>query len=299
MLEIRLSPWHYGYRSVWGFAKYMKFAFSSNAFRSYSLTETIRVLGEAGYAGIEIMCDVPHAYPRHLSGLDRERIKRDLAEASLEISNLNAFMLCAIQDFHHPSWIEADESYRRLRVEYTLDCIELAVDLGAKSISTEPGGPLDGMGHQEAMDLFVKGLEEVVPVAASKGVALLIEPEPGLLIETSQQFMSLLDRMGTDGVGLNFDIGHFYCVGEDPVSIIKELKDYTVHFHLEDIPLDRSHRHVMLGQGAMDIPRILEAIEATGYQDYVTVELYPYQDTAAEVARQAREYLSRVCGYGC
>lgn len=275
----------------------MKFSFSSNAFRSYSLAETMRVLGEAGYAGIEIMCDVPHAYPPHLSGADRDRIKHDLAEASLEIANLNAFMLCAIKDFHHPSWIEPDEEYRQLRVRYTLDCIDLAADLGCSTISTEPGGPLDGMTYSRAMDLFVDGLKAVIPKATAKGIRILVEPEPGLLVENSRQFLSLMDRLGTDVVGLNFDIGHFFCVGEDPIEKIKELRDYIFHFHLEDIPRDRRHEHTMLGRGALEIPEILRSIEDIRYDGYVTVELYPYQDSAESIALQSLEYLKKVCGY--
>ena len=48
----------------------MEFAFSTNAFKKYSLVETINVLSEIGYGGIEILCDVPHAYPKTQSDSD-------------------------------------------------------------------------------------------------------------------------------------------------------------------------------------------------------------------------------------
>ena len=44
----------------------IKFAFSSNAFRKFSLIETIQELGKIGYKGVEIMADRPHAYPPDL-----------------------------------------------------------------------------------------------------------------------------------------------------------------------------------------------------------------------------------------
>ena len=66
----------------------MKFAFSSNAFRKYSLIETIRVLAELGYQGVEIMADVPHAYPSDLKKNDIEKIAKTLVDYRLEISNL-------------------------------------------------------------------------------------------------------------------------------------------------------------------------------------------------------------------
>lgn len=41
----------------------MKFAFSSNAYRNYEIEECIDSIHLAGYDAIEIMCDIPHAFP--------------------------------------------------------------------------------------------------------------------------------------------------------------------------------------------------------------------------------------------
>ena len=39
----------------------MKLAFSTNAFKRYSLEDSIRAIAKIGYSGVEILCDVPHA----------------------------------------------------------------------------------------------------------------------------------------------------------------------------------------------------------------------------------------------
>ena len=80
----------------------MKFAFSTNAYRNFSIEESIDSISEIGYSAIEIMCDIPHAYPP-ISDEKILSIKKSLKKNNMEISNLNGFMLCAIQDFHHPS----------------------------------------------------------------------------------------------------------------------------------------------------------------------------------------------------
>jgi len=41
----------------------MKLAFSSNAFKAYSLEASIKEIRAIGYEGVEILCDYPHAYP--------------------------------------------------------------------------------------------------------------------------------------------------------------------------------------------------------------------------------------------
>lgn len=277
--------------------KRMKFSFSSNAFRSFSFEETVDCIASAGFSGLEIMCDRPHAWPWDLSKDDVQNIGRLLSRKGLNIANLNAFMMCAIEDFHHPSWIEEDREYRKKRIEYTIRCIRLAHALGAPTISTEPGGPVAGVNRDLALECFLEGLSQVTPYAVDAGITLLIEPEPGLLIQTSNEFLELIDAFGTDGIGLNFDVGHFYCVNEDPCQKIEELKPYIRHFHLEDIPRSREHRHIMLGEGGIDIPAVLRKIESIAYDGYVTVELYPYQSTAPEVATRSMQFLHQMVGY--
>jgi sugar phosphate isomerase/epimerase len=269
----------------------MKFAFSSNAFLRYSLADTVRILAEIGYAGIEIMADVPHAYPTHFTDGDITEIRRLLDRKQMRISNVNAFMHNADGDTYHPSWIEKDPAERARRIEYTLRCIDMAAKLGAPHISTEPGGPLEGISHEEGLMLFRDGLRAIEGRAREKAVRILIEPEPGLLIENSSQFLEIYRELDPEVFGLNFDIGHFFCVGEDPRALAVSLKDCASHFHLEDIAHSRKHHHLMPGEGAIDLPGVLETIEAGGFEGFVTVELYTYEERAREAAEDAFEYL--------
>jgi sugar phosphate isomerase/epimerase len=270
----------------------MKFAFSSNAFLNHTLFETIDCLAGIGYQGIEIMADVPHAYPLYFTAQDIRQTRKLLAEKRIEISNINAFMHNADGDTYHPSWIEKDPAERARRIDYTLRCIDLAEKLGAPHISTEPGGPLEGISREEGTSHFLAGLRAVEDSARRKGIKILIEPEPGLLIENSSEFLEIYKKLDPAVFGLNFDIGHFFCVGEDVSALVSGLKDCASHFHLEDIASSREHHHLMPGEGAIDILGILETIENTGFSGFVTVELYTYSENAEEAARSAFKYLS-------
>lgn len=271
----------------------MKFAFSSNAFLRCDLLEAIRIVSKIGYEGIEIMADVPHAYPLHLTDSAIRDIRTVLEDSNLAISNINAFMHHADGDTYHPSWIEKDPALRAKRVDYTLRCIELAEKLGAVNISTEPGGPLDGMTRDEGLRLYREGLAAVEARAKGSGVRILIEPEPDLLIENSAQFGELIQDLDPEVFGLNFDVGHFFCVQEDPSALIRGMQGVIHHFHLEDIAATRKHHHLMLGEGAIDIPNVLRTIVEVGYSGFVTVELYTYEDAASEAALNAFRYLER------
>jgi sugar phosphate isomerase/epimerase len=285
----------------------MQFGFSTNAFRSHGLEETLAALGEAGYDGVEILLDEPHLYPETTDEDDVERVRGLLDEHGLAVSNCNAFMLSAAERsarsreadygreteaFHHPSFVELDPADRRTRVEHTKAALRTAADVGAPHISIPPGGPVpEQTPDDEALDQFVDGLRAVLDTAEEVDVDVLVEPEPELLVETSAEFLELMDRVDSPRVGCNFDAGHLFCVGEDPAALVEDLAPYTPHYHLEDIPADRTHEHTQLGEGGMDIDGFLEAVEASGYEGFVTVELYPYGETAAETASEAMQYL--------
>jgi sugar phosphate isomerase/epimerase len=274
----------------------MKLAYSTNAFKRYSLNEAIRMIAEIGYEGIEVLCDLPHAYPPIFQDKEIDSFKNQIAKFRLDISNLNAFTLYSISDVYHPSWIEDDKISREIRITHTINCIKLAKKIGAKNISTEPGGPLiernTNMKHLEK--LFLEGLYRVVPIAEQENIKILIEPEPNLLLENSDQFLNFIENFSTDNVRLNFDIGHFYCVGEDPTEIIYKLSEYIEHFHLADIASNRIHNHLIPGEGSINFRSVFKAIDSIGYKGYVTVELYPYQLCPKEAGKKAYEYLYRI-----
>ncbi|HXG12853.1 MAG TPA: sugar phosphate isomerase/epimerase family protein [Gemmataceae bacterium] len=272
----------------------MKLAFSSNAYLRFPFAEAARRVAAIGYDGIEIMADVPHAWPAGLLEEQKQAIRDALARHNLAISNVNAFMMNAISDsrqqYWHPSWIEPDRHYRQVRIDHTRRALTLARELGARCITTEPGGPVEpGTSWGQALRLFVEMLKPVAEHAEKEGVLLLIEPEPGLLIETADQFEELMKHIDSPAVGLNFDIGHFYCVGDEPAATVHRLARYIRHFHLEDIAASRVHHHLVPGEGAIDFAATLQAIRAIGYQGWITIELYPYVDDPDTAARTARE----------
>lgn len=277
----------------------MKLAFSSNAYLNYSIEETIERIAAIGYRGIELLADVPHAWPAGLLPERRRAIRDALDKAGLRVSNVNGFMMNAVADprqpYWYPSWIEPDPHYRAIRREHTKRALALAKEIGAKNLQTEPGGPLaEGQSWDDAAAVFYDELMPCVEVAERLEIGLLIEPEPGLLIERFDQYLRFMERIDSPWVGLNFDIGHAYCVGEDPQNWVGPMASHTRHYHLEDIADTRVHQHLVPGTGAIDFAATLRAIAATGYEGFVTVELYPYIANPDEAARSAFEYLHRV-----
>src|SRR5918912_1345454 len=153
----------------------MKLAFSTNAFKRYSLEESVRVIAKIGYKGVEILCDIPHAYPPIFGDRQVNSLKSTLMSCDIQISNLNAFTLYAIGDVYHPSWIE---DAGEVRIQHTIDCIRLAKKLGAAHLSTEPGGPVlsplllssANDAHHQLEKIFLDGLIKAAKVAEQENI---------------------------------------------------------------------------------------------------------------------------------
>lgn len=273
----------------------MELAFASNAFKRCSLEEAVGVIAGIGYRGVELMADVPHALPEAMPPHRRRELRKRLGDLGVYVSNVNAFTLFACGDTYHPTWIEADVGERRKRVEHTKRAIEMAAEFGSATVSLQPGGPLigTGMSREEAGKRFAAGLAECLPTARACGVTLAVEPEPGLFIQTSAEYAAFKREFfaGEDRLRMNCDIGHLFCVGEVPAAVIRDLSGEVAHVHVEDIGANRVHQHLTPGRGVIDFDAVFGALREVKYAGRVTVELYPYEATAGEVARAAWEHL--------
>src|SRR5262249_23501927 len=134
-----------------------RLAFSSNAYLRFPFPEAARRVAAIGYQGLELMADVPHAWPACLLPEAKPDILRTMSDNRLSFSNVNAFMMNAVSDprqpYWYPSFIDPDPHYRQIRIAHPRRALSLCAELGAPHITTEPGGPLEpGRSRREAID---------------------------------------------------------------------------------------------------------------------------------------------------
>ena len=68
----------------------MRLAFSTNAFTRFPLGDAISAIRDAGYDGVEILADVPHAYPEIIDTALTANVTKLLNTTGLAVSNVNA-----------------------------------------------------------------------------------------------------------------------------------------------------------------------------------------------------------------
>lgn len=270
-----------------------QFALSSGVFRRDKLAQAIRHAALAGYGGIEVVADVPHAYPPHLTEADRRAIRSALAQNRVTVSNVNARTMAALRADLRPSWIEPDRVLREERIRHTVDAGRLALELGSPTVSTLAGGELSPeMTRDAAVRHLVAGLRTVAAVAAKgKCPRVLIDPDKGLVVGTAGEALDVLSLVGSRHVGVNFNTGHFHRTGHDLAAAVRELKNAIGHVHVQDVARDGPDAVVTPGAGVVDFAAVFGALDSIGYKGWLTVELSGADVHPDEAARQALQFL--------
>ncbi len=277
----------------------MRLSFSTNAFVNYPVSEAVEKIGAIGYEGVELLADAPHLYTRALKRSDIDELKAAVSRAGVKVCNINANTVRGCygsevwDPLFEPSLSNPDPVARAWMAEYVKKCIDLAFEVGSPNISVTSGKIMPDIAPEDALGIFKTSLREVLAHAATKGVRIGVEYEPGLLVESCEELSTLIYEIGSPLLGANLDLGHSHVMGEDPQIVARSLSGKVFHIHIEDIK-DRDHFHLIPGLGDMDFRSILKLYDNGSYKGYFTVELYTYPDEPEYAAREAFNFLKGI-----
>lgn len=93
---------------------------------------------------------------------------------------------------------------------------------------------------------------------------------PGLAVDSVERAIALLDRIGGEGLALQYDIYHAAVDGRDIVADIAALHPLIGHVQFADYP-----GRAEPGTGRLDLAACFTALRAVGYAGYVGAEYRP------------------------
>ncbi len=242
-------------------------AFRTIGYRRFSADAAIRRIAAIGYDGVEICLEHPGLEPEEINVLRGAALATVAAGESIEVATVS---------YH------GDRDPLRLRWKRALRAIELTSSMGTGILIINSPRP----GPEAPSDLqaqFEEHLEEQLERAERLGVILAIEPEPGLLVDNVDDAPELIDRMQSDHLRVNLDVGHAFLTEDDVPAAIRRLGDLIVAAHIEDMPRGE-HRHLIPGEGDMDLPAIVEALDDIGFDGWLTVDLFDIADAPDQAA---------------
>lgn len=241
--------------------------FRTIGYREVPPEEAILRIAEVGYDGIELCLEHPGLEPETLDYEYCGELARLASEAGTVLATIS---------YH------GDRDPLELRWRRALLAIEMAPAFGCDIViinSPRPGpeAPADLEVH------FYQQLAAQIERAEALGITLALEPEPGLLVHDCHDMLELMRRVGSPALRVNLDVGHAFLTEEDVAAAIAMLEDTIAAAHIEDIA-GRRHRHLVPGTGEMDLAGILEALWATGFDGWLTVDLFDIADAPDEAA---------------
>jgi len=272
----------------------------------------VRVIDEmqqTGYAGTEL--GDWGFMPTDPAFLTQELGSRGL---SLLASWVSVFLHDA--DRHQES---ADDAVRTARLLAAVGGQENMIVLGndpyGDPVRTKHAGRItpDLEMSQEQWQTFASGANYVARrVMDEAGLRTVFHHHIGTWVETPDETRRLLDLTDPAILGLCFDTGHWAFAGGDPVQGIHEFSDRIWHVHFKDHEPDvaRQSREQAwdgptsvghgvfceLGNGDVDFPGVLKALQEIGYAGWIVVEqdVLPGMGTPKESAQRNREYLRSI-----
>ena len=151
---------------------------------------------------------------------------------------------------------------------------------------------LPGVTPQQAADFAVEVFRSVTDTFAEQQVVLCLEPltpKETDFINTCDDAMEIIRRVDHPTVMLHQDVKAM--LGAETASIpslIHRHKNFCKHFHVNDTNL------LGPGMGETDYHPILKALIESGYDGWVSVEVFDYKPGAQHIAVQSIEYMKRV-----
>jgi inosose dehydratase len=150
---------------------------------------------------------------------------------------------------------------------------------------------------------LLANLGRVIAYGRDRGFATTLHPHVGTMVETRDDVYRVLDG---SAASLCLDTGHLLIGGTDPAELARQAPERIGHVHLKDVsgPVAeqvadgaisysdgvRAGLYQPLGQGDVDVARVVRALSMTGYQGWYVLE----QDTVLTGPPEGEGPVSRV-----
>jgi len=174
-------------------------------------------------------------------------------------------------------------------VQRSKEIMDLAKRLECDVVTTHIGTvPAEECKKKEIMRAACR---ELALYADSIGSYFAVETGP----ESAQLLKDFLDSLGAKGVRVNYDPANLVMVvADDPVKGVHTLSDYIVHTHAKDgVQLSADPLkwlEVPLGQGGVNWDEYLKALNAIGFNGFLTIEREVGENPEADI-NMAVEFL--------
>jgi hydroxypyruvate isomerase len=162
-----------------------------------------------------------------------------------------------------------------------MKALDYAGALGCTMVHVMAGIPPADLRPGVAAALYVANLAWAAEQAAPRGVTLVIEPinhrdMPGFFLNTMAQGAAVVEALGRDKLGLQFDVYHCQVTEGDITKRMAALMPVIAHMQIADVPARNEP-----GTGEIGWRFVFAEMDRLGYRGWVGCEYRPAGNTVA------------------
>lgn len=153
--------------------------------------------------------------------------------------------------------------------------VAAAEKLGCKNLIVQAGWEVPEVSHEAHRKAFLETVKKAAPIAAEKGMTLIIEPlnikvdHAGYHLWDTEESFAVVDQINEPNVKILFDIYHQQITNGFIIESLKKHLDKVGHIHVAGCP----GRHEIT-TGELDYEHIFQALKEMDYQEYVGLEYF-------------------------
>jgi sugar phosphate isomerase/epimerase len=257
----------------------MKFGICSEIFQGWKIDDAMSFAKKAGYDGIEIAPFTLAKYVTEIPAAERSRIRDAARDVGIEITGIHWVLVQAEGMYlNHP-----DAAVRQRTQNYFVELVDFCADLGGRIIvvgSPKQRNVMDGVTYEQAWSWATEtfrpsvGFEPLAPTETN-------------FVNTAAEGIRFARQFNSKAMKIILDVKAMCSEGKPIEQIIRESSGEFAYFHANDKNLKGP------GFGEVDFRPIAGALREVGYDGYVSVEVFKFDEGAEAIATQSIDYLKR------
>lgn len=270
-----------------------KYAMCNESMSQLSWAEQCRIVGNAGYKGIEIASfTLVKEGVGEITAARRKEMLLIMSDAGIQCAGLHWLLAPPPKGLHFTT---ADKAIRQKTVAYLNELIDFCSDLGGQVLVF--GSPKQrntvGISVDEAKKHFAAGLASVAEHAQQRGVMVLIEPLDKIqtdVVNITAEALELVKQIDHPAIQTMFDFHNTADETEPFDVLVKKYFDYIYHVHVQEM----DGKYLGTGTAVNDFVKTFQLLKDRNYNKWISLEVFDFSPGGKKIAEESMKVLKQI-----
>jgi len=267
----------------------MKFAICNEIFKGWNLEKVFAYAADLGYDGVELAPFTLANSVTDISASERQNLREAAARIGIEIAGIH-WVLVKPEGLsvNHP-----EQAIRQRTSAYLCQLVNFCADVGGKRLvfgSPKQRTVPPGVSSKQAREWASETFKPSVAQAERREVTICLEPLTPAetnFINSAAEAIEFVEPFQSPGFKIILDVKAMCSEAKPIPEIIHQSWPHFAHFHANDPNLKGP------GFGKVEYKPIAAALKQVGYNGFVSVEVFNFDEGPEVIASKSLEYLRR------